>query len=846
MMPRSSILLPVLAAVCSVAAYAQEAQVTVSIPTMPLSKALLTYAQQTHLSILAPDELTQGRQSVAVSGTLGQSEALRRLLGDSGLKFQFIDANSVRVYADREGGGGAAESEALETIIVTAQYRRENQQQVPISINSVSGKTIEDSGYQSITDLQYLVPGVQFDPTGGANFLIRGVGLTSYDFSFEKSVSVVVDDVVMDAQRDNGLIGLVDIDRIDVLMGPQGTLFGKNATSGVISVTTGAPTLNAWAAKAYASYGERDDHMVNALFNAPIGNEMALRITAFNSGQDGFGKYTTLDELLGTVREYGTRAKLLYQPTDSFDITLAGDWAHHFDNSIRTAVSGGPASLVALEKAYGVNPGPTNASTADSEAGSIRYDEWGTSLRAHYMLGEDTLTSISAARLTTFLNAAPVDLVPADIFGISTFSVGTLNSQKLSQELRWASPTGGFVEYVAGFYYNDLTANQYQYQLGPYPLETGLITPSGAPLTVLDDLVGVTNGVTNVSQGNAQYFQTKNITAAEFGQLKFNLTDEVSLVLGGRYSNDRNKQSLSYLYLPTQPITGTNLNYTYVAGSKPLAFNAGSTSGHDFTYRIAPQYKFSDNGMAYFTYATGNKPGGVAFNGGGGLYQPYSPETAASYELGEKSEWFNHRLRLNFDLFREQYDNYQAQLLHDIPVAPGVEAPVSAIGNAGGLRSQGAETSIAFKPIQPLELSANLAYDDAYFTNYVANATTNYTGTRPPNAPAWSGMLGADYTASVLPDLGMLAHIDYDYRGKLWTVVGDPRYSLVKSYGLVNARISFAPDDKPFQFGVYGRNLGNTFFATGFSNNYAGSGVLLHFTTPDAYRTVGVFGKYAL
>jgi len=275
----SSALIPAVVAVCSVAAQAQQAQVTLSIPAMPMSKALLAYAQQTRLSILAPDELTQGRVSVAVNGTVSQSDGLRQLLGESGLKFQFVDQSSVRIYGDKPAAQKSADAgDALETILVTAQYRKEDQQDVPISITTVSGKALENSGFQSITDLQYLVPGVQYDPTQGANFLIRGVGLQSYDFSFEKSVSVVVDDVVMDAQRDNGLIGLEDIQHVDVLMGPQGTLFGKNATSGVISVTTNAPVLDQWQAKTYLSYGERNDHTLNANVNAPIGDTMAFRL----------------------------------------------------------------------------------------------------------------------------------------------------------------------------------------------------------------------------------------------------------------------------------------------------------------------------------------------------------------------------------------------------------------------------------------------------------------------------------------------------------------------------------------------------------------------------------------
>lgn len=735
-----------------------------------------------------------------------------------------------------QSAGAADSSTTLSEVVVTAQFRTENTQAVPISVTSVSGKALENSGFQSITDLQYLVPGVQYDPTQGSNFLIRGVGLLNYDFSFEKSVSVVVDGVVMDAQRDNGLIGIEDIDRIDVLLGPQGTVFGKNATSGVISVITGAPVLNTWSAKTYAAYGERNDLTLNTTINAPVGSDMALRVSLFDQGQDGFGKYTTLGKTLGAVSEYGVRAKLLYQPNGGFDVTLAGDWAHHYDTSIRTAVSGASSTVTAAEIALGVTPGPNNANTADSQLGAINYDEFGAAMTAHYKLGSNTVTSITAVRGTNYENAAPVDLVPTSISAYSTYSTGFLATKKVSEELRLASPTGGFIEYVAGIFYNDLAARQFQYQWGPFPL-AGPFTPA---TTTIYCFSCVNINSTTVSD-NTQRFVTDNLTVAEFGQLKFNFTPNLILTLGARNSYDRSSQSLNFVNFNADEIIGTNNNYTFVTTNKAPNFYSGSTSGDSFTYRISPEYKFSNNAMVYFTAATGNKPAGIALNGN--VFAPYRAETVLDFEVGEKSEWFNHRLRINFDLYHSQYKNYQAPALTQIPAGPTNFISVTAIGNAGGLLSEGAEASVAFKPTNELTLSGSGSYNDSYFTNYIDSTTVNYTGTRPPNAPKWTGTLAADYVKPISDNLGLAAHLDYDYRGKQWDIVGDPAYSLVKGYGLLNARVSFRLSNTGFQFGVYARNLFDTHFQTGFQQ-YGVEG-LLHFTSPDSYRTVGVFGKYA-
>lgn len=191
-----------------------------------------------------------------------------------------------------------APADALPEIVVTAERRSESSQKVPLAIQSVDGAAIANSGYTAVTDLQYMMPGVQYDPTQGAAFQIRGVGSTSFDFSNAKSVSVVVDDVVMDGQRANGLTGLVDIERVDVLMGPQGTLFGKNATSGVIAVTTGKPKIGDLSVRASASFGEHDERILNGTVNIPLGQIAALRVSGFDQAFDGFGRNVTLNRLV--------------------------------------------------------------------------------------------------------------------------------------------------------------------------------------------------------------------------------------------------------------------------------------------------------------------------------------------------------------------------------------------------------------------------------------------------------------------------------------------------------------------------------------------------------------------
>jgi iron complex outermembrane receptor protein len=737
----------------------------------------------------------------------------------------------AQAYA-QERSPAAAEVTAddqLDMIVVTAQRRKESLQDVPIAVTSVSGKALDNSGFQSVTDLQYLVPGVQFDPTNGAAFQVRGVGSTSFDYSNEKSVSLVVDDVVMDGQRDNGLTGLSDIAQIDVLMGPQGTLFGKNATSGVIAITTVKPVLGQWSAKVRASYGEREDRNLNTTVNAPIGDRLALRVSAFSQGQEGYGDYTTLRQPLNSFKEYGYRAKLLFEPSDRVELTYFNDYEHHWDNFIRTSVSGASAAVTALQIANGVTPGLENDDNADSKLGRTATETWGHSLRAQIHIGRDTLTSISAYRETRYEGDAPANLVPAEQFAFLPYNRGHIKSNKLSQELRWASPTGGFVEYLGGLFYNRLRADSTQIQWAT--LGTPLVSSTGVKLTRFYTLTGAIG-----DPGNADLFETENVTTAAFGQLKFNVTPKASLAFSGRYTHDNNSQAFSFFWIDPLPITGVNATFTPTSAAPFQPF--GRVKGNNFSYRIAGQYKLDGNAMLYATWSTGYKPGGAAFVGNN--YSPYARETVKSIEAGIKTELFDRRVRLNFDVFSAKFSDFQASV---VSYVPGNPLPVVAIGNAGGLKSQGAEATFAWRASSAIMFNGGLTYADAHFTDYAYNATTNYSGTALTNAPKWQGSISASYDHEVGGNLRLRANLDYAWRSTSWAQLGQPAYSKLPAFGLANGRISLSPANGNFELGIYGRNLFDHYYSTGIQQYSTLS--LVHYIARDAHRTLGAFAGFS-
>lgn len=728
---------------------------------------------------------------------------------------------------------GSVESDQLNVIVVTAQRREESSQDVPIAIVSLTGDALAQSGYTDVTDLQYTVPGVQYDPTQGAAFQIRGVGSTSFDFSNAKSVSVVVDGVVMDGQRANGLIGLVDIAKVDVLKGPQGTLFGKNATSGVINVETNLPRLGELAGHASASYGEHNERILNGTLNVPIGQIAALRVSAFDQAVDGFGRNVTLHRQVGATHDYGGRARLLVEPSDRLNFVLSADYAHHWDSSVRTPVADQPAAVAEILKSLGVYPGETNADTADSSFGEIRTEEYGSSLAVNAKLGDHDLKSITAYRHTAYYNSTPANLTPIDRFAYVPVNIGDLKTNKFSQELHLSSPAGGLVEYVVGAFYNKLHAEQSQIQWAT--LGSPVYTQDGSPNVA--HMYALT-GASDVSDANASLFTANNETAAVFGQITVNLSPSFKVNLGGRQTWDWNNQRLDFIYVDPDPYLG--FTPAFFGTSASPAYPYGKVNGNNFSYRIAPEWHFSENAMIYGSYSTGYKPGGVAFVGN--KYNPYRKETVKSWELGIKSEWFDRRLRVNLDVFRSDFTDFQTTILTEIPDGAGGTLQTTAIGNAGGLRSQGVEGTIAVVPTRGLTLGANFAYTDAWFTDYVYDETTNYTGTRLTNSPDWMTSITADYEHQFAGGLAARAHVEYNYRSESWTVVGQPDYSHVPGYGLTNARLTFSLPSNGVEFGLYARNLFDVHFSTGYQI-YGALG-LLHYTSPAARRTAGAFVNF--
>ena len=352
---------------------------------------------------------------------------------------------------DAEPGAAATGDE----IIVTATRREERLQDVPLSVTAVSAESLAQSGLKEVSDIQYLAPNITFSATNpvsnGGGYQIRGVGTQTYDSGVEQTVGLVIDGVVIGLSRDPGSTGFADIERIEVLRGPQGTLFGKNSSAGVIQVVTKKPRMDDASFSLDLKYGERNDRVVQASANIPLGQTVALRLSGYSNGQDGAIPYVlTPGRAVGDRRNNGIRAKLLWEPSDNLSFLLSGEYQTAFARDGQIIQSLGTSALFNSQFAgFAEKPGPNVYKSYMDGDWTADTSLYAGSLEINAGIGDHTLTSITAYRKLKTLQLSDIDASPANVFNNSD---GGVDSHQFTQELRLTSPGGQRLEYVLGLY----------------------------------------------------------------------------------------------------------------------------------------------------------------------------------------------------------------------------------------------------------------------------------------------------------------------------------------------------------------------------------------------------------
>jgi iron complex outermembrane recepter protein len=739
-------------------------------------------------------------------------------------------------------------------VIVTARRREESLQNVPIAVAAVSGATLAATGTSNVGRLTQLQPSLQFYSTNPRNSAanIRGLGapfgLTND--GIEQGVGVYVDQVY-NSRIAAATFDFVDVERVEVLRGPQGTLYGKNTTAGAINVTTRAPSFSP-EGRVEVSLGNLDYLQAKASVSGPlIDDKLAVRIAGSATQRRGTIFNVTSDRWVNEQDNLGIRGALLWRATDNLDLTLSGDYNRQNPECcaqifVRVGRTQRPLNRQydALAAAFGYEPPSRNAFDRRTDLDSsldARQEIGGASLRAEWDLGPGTLTSVTAWR---FWNWGPSNDRDFTGLPITTVSANPSKQNQYSQELRY-SVTGERFDYTVGlFAYHQKQHTTGAQEQGPaasrWTLNPGNVAVGASgcnPVTANACNPAVLNGLRSENE-----ILLKTTSIAAFGQLAWHITDRLTVQPGLRVNYD--KKSGSYVAtvvngagaaIVCNPVPASSVVRDQCATLAPQSyapkFSDWNVSG-DFTI----SYKLAEDALAYATYAKSYKSGGINLAGlpldANNLpvlsVTTVEPEDVNHFELGLKTQLLDRRLTFNLAGFWTEIKNYQAL------VNSGAISTVRGyLANAEKVRVRGIEADLSFRPSDRVSLYANGAFTDHKYVKFTGapcppelsggtTATAAQTASAPgtpgglspascdvsgqwlPGISKWAFSYGAEYNVPTqLLGLDGEAYLGFDgsYRSKFSSNPSRSAYMDVKGYSLSNFRLGFRTEDRWNVFG---------------------------------------------
>ena len=734
-------------------------------------------------------------------------------------------------------------------IVVTAQKRSERLQEVPIAVSVVSGAALSALGKPGLEGAVTLVPALNFQKSGttlNQSLFLRGVGTTTFSIAGEPSVSTVVDGVVY-ARSGEAFGDLVDIERLEVLRGPQGTLFGKNASAGVINIVSVQPTrdLGGYVEGGYFTNG--NEARIRGALNLPVSDTLLTRFTGFYGRYDGNIRNVATGDRVNGYEHYGARAQVKWMPSDRTTVALIGDYHRDDDNCCAEVIGTGAlnaAGAAITSPAFAVLPTPLGDRTRAVNQNLVtrtKEEGYGVSLQLDTELGTQTVTSITAYRDYRNTEIRDGDFLPQAYVGFNQLhDVGPQTGNTFSQELRLTSPAHQFLSYVVGLYYSRAESERI-YSRADIACN-GAATP-----TVLIPCGTAGAPATTTPFGQSDYGSVfKNIAA--FGQATANFTDRFRFIGGMRWTADQLNVFLTRTTALAGPGIQPSFPITATGTGTPASAFTNKTTNTNLSGKAALQFDVTHNVTAYGGYTRGYK--GPAFNVFFNLTATgtnvIAPETSNSYEVGLKNTLLGGKLVLNIDAFYAKYDNFQA---NNPDLVAGVV--VTRFTNAGKVSTRGGEADIVFRPVADLSLSGGIAYTDAHVDQFLqapgAAATAVIpAGTSLPFAPKVKGSLGADYRWRTGRAIDLFLGAQGNYQSKQLALFSpDPvqrQLGTIHSYGLVNlsAGIGDAKDRVRLTFQV--RNLLDQSFAAAIQNG-GPSGSYRYQIPRDADRYYGVTGR---
>ncbi|MHA6718849.1 TonB-dependent receptor [Sphingomonas sp. RS6] len=601
--------------------------------------------------------------------------------------------------------GAAEDSDALQEIIVTAQKREQNLQDVPVAVSAIGADQLEARGVTTVTDVARVAPSLTITENTNAtgnSINLRGIGTFSFSIGIEPSVAVVVDDVAL-LQQAQAFSGLNDIARLEVLRGPQGTLFGKNASAGVINIVTQGPTETLSGSVGAVATTDSQRRIEGSL-SGPLAKNVGFRLNAFYDDRDGYIRNLNTGNKLNGEESWGVRGRVDVEATDNLAVVLTGTYSRvDSDGLVRTFRSVNPGATVfgaaVADSVEGITPSDHNYRIRlDTEPSNTSKQAMFTG-RATLDLGGANLISITAYQDWRFRFREDLDTLgtptllntadPASILPNGSRADASFHATNFTQELRLVSSGWRRLDYLFALFYANGDTDR-DYSRGP-----------------------------NAATSWKASAQTE--TFAAFTQLTYNFASGTHLDAGLRYNHEK--------------IGATFLNTTSVAtppadNASCLAECVGRATDDRVTYKVALRQDLAEHVMAYASFATGYKGQGYDISTGfspARAADPVRPETSKAYEIGVKSRFLDNRVQLNVTGFWTDFKDFQAQ--GGVTQADGTIVPQ--LSNVGRLRSRGVEAELSARPTRQLRIDASAAYTDATIRDF-------------PNAPCYTNQTVAE------------------------------------------------------------------------------------------------------